>query len=78
MSCLEIPVDNKAVPLTEKLCNGFGPGSALYTEIKIDKTCQNFSVNLQVGKSGDICLHFNPRLGKYFDFIIFLKIDKML
>ena len=78
LSCLEIPVDNKAVPLTEKLCNGFGPGSALYTEIKIDKTCQNFSVNLQVGKSGDICLHFNPRLGKYFDFIIFLKIDKML
>ena len=52
----------------EKLCNGFGPGSALYTEIKIDKTCENFSVNLQVGKSGDICLHFNPRLGKYFDF----------
>ena len=50
----------------EKLCNGFGPGSALYTEIKIDKTCENFSLNLQVGKSGDISLHFNPRLGKYF------------
>ena len=49
----------------EKLCNGFGPGSALYTEIKIDKTCENFAVNLQTGKSGDICLHFNPRLGKY-------------
>ena len=56
------------MPLTEKLCNGFGSGSALYSEIKIGKSCDNFAVNLQCGKpggSGDICLHFNPRLGKY-------------
>ena len=49
----------------EKLINGFGPGSALYTEIRINSSCDNFTVNLQTGAKQpvDICLHFNPRLG---------------
>ena len=40
---LEIPVENKPLPLNEKLMNGFGPGSALYTEIRINNTCDNFA-----------------------------------
>ena len=62
---LEIPVADKPLPLMEKLINGFGPGSSLYTEIRINSSCDNFTVNLQTGSKQpvDICLHFNPRLG---------------
>ena len=64
----EIVTHSKPLPLMEKLTNGFGAGSALYTEIRIAPTCDNFTVNLQSGSKpsqgqGDICLHFNPRLG---------------
>ena len=62
----EIQVEGKQTPLVEKLGNGFGPGSALYTEMTIGEACDTFSVNLQCGKLGaasnDISLHFNPRL----------------
>ena len=64
----EISVENKALPLVEKLINGFGVGSSLYTEIKLSSGCDNFALNLESGKSGqkeDISLHFNPRLGRY-------------
>ena len=64
----EISVENKALPLVEKLINGFGAGSSLYTEIKLSSGCDNFALNLESGKSGqkeDISLHFNPRLGRY-------------
>ena len=59
-------MEGKQTPLVEKLGNGFGPGSALYTEMTIGEACDTFSVNLQCGKLGaasnDISLHFNPRL----------------
>jgi len=62
----EIPIEGKQTPLVEKLGNGFGPGSALYTEMTIGEACETFSLNLQCGKVGaavnDISLHFNPRL----------------
>merc|ERR1719410_3110399 len=55
-----------ATPLARRLVNNFGPGSALYLEIRIGETCDNLAVNLMGGKpgeAGDISLHFNPRLG---------------
>ena len=67
----EIEVEGRQAPgvwggVVEKLANGFGAGSALYTEIKIGESCETFALNLQCGKIGaasnDISLHFNPRL----------------
>ena len=62
---VEIPVEDKPLPLAEKLINGFSAGSAIYTEIRLAEDCGDFAVNLQcgkIGKGGDIALHFNPRL----------------
>ena len=62
---VQIPVEDKPMPLAEKLINGFSAGSALYTEIRIAENCGDFALNLQcgkIGKPGDVALHFNPRL----------------
>ena len=62
----QLDIGDRNVPIIERLTNGFGPGSALYLELRLADSCNMFSVNLACGKAGaadnDISLHFNPRL----------------
>ena len=44
---VQISVEEKPMPLTEKLINGFGAGSVIYTEIRISENCGDFSINLK-------------------------------
>ena len=63
----QLDLADQTVPIVERLTNGFGPGSALYLELRLADPCNMFSVNLACGRAGatgaDISLHFNPRLG---------------
>ena len=36
---VQIPVEDKPMPLAEKLINGFSAGSAIYTEFRITEVC---------------------------------------
>ena len=43
---VQIPVEDKPMPLAEKLINGFGAGSVTYSEIRITENFGDFTVNL--------------------------------
>ena len=49
---VQVPVEDKPMPLAEKLINGFGAGSVIYSEIseiRITEHFGDFAVNLQCG-----------------------------